>query len=173
MKKIVALFILIAVLSTVVLSWPTIRKNYFPEKEAEHMINKYYQSLINEEYKEAFDVLFLYDGENNHNENFSFETTLTKSQAKEFYMEKIAFLKDQDYTIKDYDITDVEYSDGHTFWHHLMLEVEVNGAKQKFHETAHLREEKLLIGEKEDPYAQFRNGKMKVRLEKPEEYAGF
>ncbi|SDM67821.1 hypothetical protein [Sediminibacillus halophilus] len=167
MKKVVALFILIAILSTIVISWPTIRKNYFPEKEAEHLINKYYQSLINEEYEEAFDVLLLYDGEGNGTDVFSFDTTLTKEQAKDFYMEKIAFLKKQDYTIKDYNITDVEYADGHTFWHHLMLEVEVNGTKQKYHETAHLREEKLLIGEKDDPFVQYRDGRMKVKLEKP------
>ncbi|QTM98257.1 hypothetical protein ERJ70_02355 [Sediminibacillus dalangtanensis] len=168
MKKGIALFIFIAVTVILIFSWPNIRKNYFPEKEAEHLIKQYYQSLIQEDYEKAFDVLFLQDKEEDADEDFSMGTTLTKAQARDFYMEKIAFLKEQNYAIKDFNITDVEYSDGHTFWHHLMLQVEINGAKKRLHETVFMREGKLMIGEKEDPYARFRDGKMKIEIKKPE-----
>ncbi|SDM24457.1 hypothetical protein [Sediminibacillus halophilus] len=164
MKKVVTLIIFVAVLVILIFSWPNIREKFFPEKEAEHMINEYYNSLINEDYEDAFKVLYLYDYKKNSNEFLSTGTTLPKEQAKDFFMEKIAYLKEQNYIIKDYKIKNVEYSDAHTFWHHILLKVEVNGKMKEFNEVAEIWKGKLLIGEREDPYARFRDGKMKIKI---------
>ncbi|QTM98923.1 hypothetical protein ERJ70_06170 [Sediminibacillus dalangtanensis] len=131
------------------------------------MINHYYQSLINGKYEDAFDVLYLYDYQENTNEHLSTGTALTEAEAKDFYMKKTAFLKEQNYAIKDYEISEVEYADGHTFWHHISITAEVNGKREEYHEIAQIWKGKLLVGEREDPYVRFRDGKMNITLQTP------
>ncbi len=131
------------------------------------MINHYYQSLINEEYEEAFEVLYLYDYQENTNEYLSTGTKLTKAEAKDFYLKKTAFLEEQNYALKGYEISEVEYGDGHTFWFHILVTAEVNGKKKEYHEIAHIWKGKLLVGERDDPYVRFRDGKMNITLQTP------
>src|SRR5699024_8149163 len=86
------------------------------EKRAEGAIKAYYEALMNDDYKTAFEKLYLYD------EDFFSPTTLTTAEAKDVFLEKTAILMEQGYHLKNYAITEVEYEDGHSFWHHLTVE---------------------------------------------------
>ena len=46
-----------------------------------------------------------------------------------------------------------------------MLEVEQNGQKFEWNEVAEIYAGKLLIGEKDDPYTKYRDGKMDFEIE--------
>ncbi|SHG23235.1 hypothetical protein [Ornithinibacillus halophilus] len=157
--------ILLLIILIVTIAWLFIRKTFFPELEAVNMINTYYQSIIDEDYDEAFEQLYLFDyNEPDENANIKAGTNLRKSEAREFYLKKINYLKDKNYRLKDYEIVEVEYADGHSFWHHIELEVEVNGKLYNWHETASIYEGKLMIGEREDQFAKYRDGKMNISL---------
>lgn len=93
--------------------------NSINEKRAESAIKKYYQSLIDENYEGAFNELYLYDEDFNDG-----PTSLALDEAQTIYLEKVNALQDQSYKIKGYEISEVEYEDGHLFWHHLSIEVE-------------------------------------------------
>ncbi|TFB14144.1 hypothetical protein E3U55_14620 [Filobacillus milosensis] len=62
----------------------------------------------------------------------------------------------------------MEYADGHTFWHHINLQVELNGQVFEWTETTELYKDKLLIGGRDDKYLKFRDGKMNFNLAKEE-----
>ena len=49
------------------------------------------------------------------------------------------------------------------------LEVEQDGQKFEWNEVANIYEGKLVIGEKDDPYAKYRDGKMNFEIEKLKE----
>lgn len=104
--------------------------NFIEEQKAEHVIKDYYEAIIDEDYEKAFEQLQLYDydaktGDGHYTEG----TTLTHEESKKFYLKKIKALKEKKYKIKDYEIIDVEYEDGHSFWHHIKLKVEQDGQK--------------------------------------------
>lgn len=116
---------------------------------------------MDEDYEKAFEQLYLYDYESKTEDSKLVEgTTLTDEEAKVYYLKKIGVLKEQNYKLKDFEIAGVEYEDGHSFWHHIKLEVEQNGQKFEWNEVADIYKGKLLIGEKDDWFAQYRNGKM-------------
>jgi hypothetical protein len=81
-------------------------------------------------------------------------------------------LKKQNYKLKDFEIDEVEYADGHTFWHHIKLQVELNGQVFEWMEVAEIYKEKLLIGGRDDLYVKFRDGKMNFDIEKEVEVDG-
>lgn len=139
--------------------------NTIEEKNAKGIIIAYYQAIIDEDYEKAFDQLKPYDynvktGEGHYTEG----TTLSYKKAKEFYLEKINVLKEQNYKLKDFEIIDVEYEDGHSFWHHIKLEVEQNGHTFEWNEVADTYEGKLIIGEQDDPFAKYRDGKINFEI---------
>lgn len=139
--------------------------NFREEKKAEGIIKNYYEAIIDGDYEKAFEQLHLYDYDSNTEDSkLAKGTTLTDEEAKEFYLKKIDVLKEQNYKLKDFEILDVEYEDGHSFWHHIKLEVEKNGQKFEWNEIAEIYEGKLLIGEKDDPYTQYRDGKMDFEI---------
>ena len=141
--------------------------NFIEEKKAEGIIKNYYQAIIDGDYEKAFEQLHLYDYDSKTEDSKLAEgTTLSDEEAKAFYLKKIDVLKEQNYKLKDFEIVDVEYEDGHSFWHHIKLEVEQNGQKFEWNEVADIYEGKLLIGEKDDPYAKYRDGKMDFEIEK-------
>lgn len=136
------------------------------EQNAENIINVYYQAIINEDYEIAFSKLYLYDNDAYEKNNYpGYGTILTNKEAKEVYLKKIEYLKKQNYKLKDFEIVEVEYEDGHSFWHHIKLEVELNGKQFEWEEVALLHKGKLLIGMKDDIYANYRDGKMNVDLD--------
>jgi hypothetical protein len=134
------------------------------EQKAESVIKNYYQAIIDEDYEKAFEQLYLYDYDPKEN-NISDDTTLSDEEAKVFYLKKIDFLKEQNYELKDFEIVEVEYEDGHSFWHHIKLEVQQNGQNFEWTEVADIYQGKLLVGERDDPYAKFRDGKMNFEIE--------
>ncbi|WP_156291879.1 outer membrane protein assembly factor BamD [Oceanobacillus salinisoli] len=143
------------------------------EQKAEGMIKDYYQAIIDEDYEEAFEQLHLYDYDTKTEESkLSAGTTLSNEEAKEFYLKKIEVLEEQNYKINDFEIGEVEYADGHTFWHQIKLQVELNGQEFEWTEVADIYDGKLLIGERDDPYAKNRDGKMNFDIEKEVENDG-
>lgn len=139
----------------------------FNEKMAENIINDYYQAIINEDYEKAFSKLYLYDNDVYEGNNYSGNSTiLSNKEAKEVYLKKIEYLRKQNYELKDFEIVEVEYEDGHSFWHHIKLEVELNGKKFEWKEVALLHLGKLLISKKDDIYAKYRDGQMNVEMDK-------
>ncbi|MEQ6391075.1 hypothetical protein RZN22_17460 [Bacillaceae bacterium S4-13-58] len=159
------LLMLIATL-TITLSGCNFIEKQMEEQKSEKIIEAYYQSIIDENYEKAFQQLYLYDYDpEKTNQNKSNGTNLSKEEAKEFYLKKIEFLKNQNYKLTDFEIEEVEYADGHTFWHHIKLEVEQNGKKIEWSEVADIYEEKLLVSSKGDPYVKYRDGKMNFEIE--------
>lgn len=140
--------------------------NFIEEKKAENTIKIYYQAIIDEDFEKAFEQLYLYDYESKSEDSKLVEgTTLSDEEAKAFYLKKVDILNEQNYKLIDFEIVDVEYEDGHSFWHHIKLEVEQNGQKFEWNEVADIYEGKLLIGEKDDPFAKYRDGKMNFEIE--------
>ena len=161
--------IVVIILLIVAFSWLGIRKTFFPELEAERLINKYYQAIIDEDYEKAYQYLYIYDQEKIDSEGSrSAGTSLTETEAKQFYHSKISFLKEQNYRVKDYKIVEVEYEDGHSFWHHLVLEVEIDGEIYHKKELAFLQNERLMIGEQDDLFAPYRDGRMNISIAEAE-----
>lgn len=144
--------------------------NFIEEQKAEGIIKDYYQAIIDEDYEKAFEQLHLYDYDTKTEDSKLAEgTTLSDEEAKAFYLKKIDVLKEQSYKLKDFEIADVEYEDGHSFWHHIKLVVEQNGENFEWTEVADIYEEKLLVGERDDPYTKYRDGKMNFEIKELEE----
>ena len=144
--------------------------NFIEEQKAEDIIKDYYQAVIEEDYEKAFKQLHLYDYDTETEDSKLVEgTTLSDEEAKAFYLKKTDFLKEQNYKLKGFEIVEVEYEDGHSFWHHIELEVEQNGEVFEWTEIADIYEGKLLLGERDDLYAKYRDGKMNFELEELEE----
>lgn len=55
---------------------------------------------------------------------------------------------------------EVEYEDGHTFWHHIKLEVEKDGQTFERDEVADIYKRKVVIGGREDLYSTYRDGNL-------------
>ncbi|WP_240035107.1 hypothetical protein [Neobacillus notoginsengisoli] len=140
--------------------------NFFEEQKAKSIIKDYYQAIIDEEYEKAFEQVHLYDVDSKTGDgHFTDGTTLSYEEAKVFYLEKINILKEQNYKLEDFKIEEVEYEDGHSFWHHIKLMVDQDGQKFEWNEVAEIYEGKLVIGEKDDPNAIYRDGRMKFEIE--------
>lgn len=58
----------------------------------------------------------------------------------------------------------MEYEDGHSFWHHLEVEGEINGEPFVMKENAIIVDGKLVIGSSEDPFVEYRDGKMEIEF---------
>ncbi|MFJ7976642.1 hypothetical protein ACIQZI_13205 [Peribacillus sp. NPDC096379] len=103
------------------------------EQKAKSVTKNYYNALKDEGYGEALEQLYLYDyTEDRHPTD---GTTLSEEEARKFYLWKIDYLKEQNYKIKGYEIENIRYEDGHTFFlkFHLMLSKMgkvLNGQKQ-------------------------------------------
>ncbi len=148
-----------------VLAWVGFENAFFNEKKAERLIHSYYKAIIEEDYDKAYKKLYIYDREHiDKNNNIKAGTSLTDDEAKAYFEEKIAYLKKQNYRLLDYQITGVEYEDGHSFWHHVKLNVEIDGERQTYEETADVVNGKLMIGERDDRFAKYRDGKMKINI---------
>lgn len=136
------------------------------EQKEKRLITKYYQALIDEEYEKAFELLYLYDYDPETEDSKLIEgTAMSGEEAKKFYLKKIELLKEKNYKMKDFQIGEVEYEDGHAFWHHLKVIVEMNGETFEWTEVAHTYKDKLLIGGRDDPYIYYRDGNMNFDIE--------
>lgn len=128
------------------------------ERKAEQAVNTYYDALIEKDYKKAFKELFLYDDSEVISDRTFIETKLSSDEAEKIFLEKIAYLEKQNYEVTDFNI-EVEYEDGHSFWHHVEVEGFVNGEPFLFNEVVFFDTGKLIISS-EDPYINYRNGDM-------------
>lgn len=135
--------------------------NSLEENKAEKTIGNYYSALIEKDYVEVFNELYLYDDE----ENIFAGTKLSGIKAKKFFLEKIKFAEKQDYKLVGFKILGVEYEDGHSFWHHVEVKGERNGKAFILDEIVILDNGKLIISS-EDPSIDYRNGNMNVELKK-------
>lgn len=118
------------------------------------VIKKYYNALIEEDYEKAFQYVHAYD------ENYTDGTNLSRREAKELYLQKTDWLKEQDYRVKDFEIEEVEYEDGHSFWHHITLEVEKDGQTFERAEVADIYKRKVVVGGRDDSYSTYRDGNL-------------
>jgi hypothetical protein len=165
-KRIIKSVLIIALIVLIItFAWNGIRKTFFPELEAERLIHKYYEAIIDEKYDKAYSYLYIYDRKHiDKVGSISAGTSLTEEEAKQFYQQKIDYLKQHDYRVKDYRISEVEYADGHSFWHHLEIEVELSGETQVVREIVHFQNGGLLISDQGDPFAKYRDGRMKFKI---------
>src|SRR4051795_9284210 len=69
--------------------------NFIAEQKAKSVTKNYYNAIIDEDYEEAFEQLYLYDY--NEGKHATEGTALNKEEAKEFYMLKTNYLKEQNY----------------------------------------------------------------------------
>ena len=129
------------------------------EKKAERVINAYYGALFEQDYKKAFRELALYDDSDVIFDRSFVGTKLSSDEVEKIFLEKVAYLEEQDYKVTDFNI-EVEYEDGHSFWHHVEVEGFVNGESFLFDEVVFFDVGKLIISS-EDPYISYRNGDMK------------
>ncbi|WP_054753631.1 hypothetical protein [Piscibacillus salipiscarius] len=118
---------------------------------------------MDQDYEEAFELLYKYD-EKTPTEG----TVLKEEEAKSFYLEKINKLKEYHYKLKDYDIINIRKEDGHTSFAEMILTFEVDGQEHEVSETIDEWNGKAWIIESEDPFVNFRNGKMGFDLENAE-----
>ena len=125
------------------------------EKKAEKAIHTYYDALLEDDYDTAFKGLFLYD------KGITTPTALTRSETKTVFEQKIAYIESRGYKVTDYHVRGVEYEDGHTFWHHIDVVIDVNGQRKLLKETAFYQNGKLSVSG-EDPMIEYRDGKMDV-----------
>ncbi|WP_416150132.1 hypothetical protein ACM26V_03835 [Salipaludibacillus sp. HK11] len=94
---------------------------------------------MDENYQEAFDQLFLYDDTSYH---LTDGTSLGTGEAQELYMEKISYLKDINYKVQGFEIDNVRYEDGHTFFLELTITVARDGEVHEYAETIDIWEDK-------------------------------
>lgn len=127
---------------------------FFPELRAEMVINKYYKALIEEDYEKAFQYVYTYD------EHYTDGINLSRREAKELYLQKTEWLQEQNYRVKDFEIKEVEYEDGHSFWHHITLEIEKDGQTFERAEVADIYKRKVVIGGRGDVYSAYRDGNL-------------
>ncbi|MEO4052695.1 hypothetical protein [Solibacillus sp. CAU 1738] len=130
------------------------------ERQAQQLIENYYNAMKERQYEIAFDQLYIFDDHYTDGPSF-----LSEQEAKNLFNKKINILEEQDYYIKDFEIVNVEYEDGHSFWHHINIVVEQKGQRYEWEEVAQMYEGKLIVDGKNDPYVQYRNGQMNVNFE--------
>ncbi|ENH96131.1 hypothetical protein J416_12457 [Gracilibacillus halophilus YIM-C55.5] len=129
---------------------------YPPENKAKNLTRDYYQALINESYEKAFNSLHLYNPE-----EFDDKVTLSDKEAEKFYMKKISVLEENNYHVKDFEITYMQQEDGHTFYPNVKIEVEVNSKTYEYEEKISITSnDKVRVVESNDPFIKYRNGVM-------------
>lgn len=163
-RSIVFLKITILIFLAFALSFMLAGCNFISEQKEKSITKDYYNALIEEDYEEAFEKLYLYDY--NENKHATEGTLLNKKEAKEFYMQKINYLKEQKYKVKDFEIQNIRYEDGHTFFLEIILNVEKNGEGFEYSETVDVWEGKAWILEEDDPFAVYRDGTMNFDIKK-------
>ncbi|MEW9108753.1 MAG: hypothetical protein AB2374_05340 [Cytobacillus gottheilii] len=139
--------------------------NSTEERKAEGLIKEYYQSMIDGNYEKAFEQLhlFQYDGRTD-DYKLDEEFSLSAEEAKEFYLKKVEISQEKGYQLINFEIGEVEYEDGHSFWHHIKLQTEHNGQEFEWNETASIYNGRLLIGG-DDPFQIYRDGRMNFDIE--------
>lgn len=142
------------------LSIPLIGCSNIEEQRAKKAMGKYYQSLMEKDYETAFKELYLYEEGTSNG-----EVSLTNEEAKTKFLEKTEYLKGENYKFKGFKITDIEYEDGNSFWHHVNVEVELDGENFNYEEQAFFHEGKLKVSG-DDPYIQYRDGNLNLELNK-------
>ncbi|WP_282154766.1 hypothetical protein [Cytobacillus gottheilii] len=139
--------------------------NSTEERKAEGLIKDYYQSMIDGNYEKAFEQLHLFQYDVKTDDyKLNEDITFSDEEAKEFYLKKVEISQDKGYTLTNFEIGEVEYEDGHSFWHHIKLQTEHNGQEFEWNETASIYNGKLLIGG-EDPFQIYRDGRMNFDIE--------
>ncbi|MCG3088446.1 hypothetical protein [Sporosarcina cyprini] len=128
--------------------------NNLLEQQAKNSINKYYKALKDQDYEEAYKQLYLFDKDVSEG-----KTSMSSKKAKSVFLDKTKNLEKENYRLVDFKINDIEYEDGHSFWHDIFITIEHNGSTFDYNETAFYHEGKLQISG-EDPFIQFRDGKM-------------
>lgn len=140
--------------------------NFIDEKKAEGVIRDYYQAIIDDDYEKAFELLKLYDYDVKTGDGFYKEgTTLSHEEAKAFYLEKVNVLKKYNYKLIDFEIIEVEYEDGHSFWHQVKLTAKQNGEEFEWNEVSIISDGKLVVGERDDSKALYRDGRMNFEID--------
>ncbi|WP_188208079.1 hypothetical protein [Alkalibacillus aidingensis] len=154
MKKVVFIIFLVPLFITLV------GCQFIEENRAKNITKGYYQALVNSDYEEAFDYLYLYDVAEDHSPTDG--TVLSESVAKQHYMDKVHYLEEQGYQVKDFEIEDIRYEDGHTFFLELSLFVEHGGETFEWAETVDIWDGEVWVIEKDDPFAIYRDGRLNI-----------
>ena len=128
--------------------------NALPEFRLKYMAENYYTAMMEGRYEDAFEQLYMYDGH-----YMDGPTKLAKQAAKEKFLQKTASLEEQKVAIKDFRLGEIEYADGHTFWLDVQLFMEKDGQLIERQDIVDEYEGKLIVNG-DDPFVDYRNGKM-------------
>lgn len=123
------------------------------EQKAEKMLATYYEGLINGDVEQSIKVLYLHD----QKENPSAGTNLAQDEAKNIVKNKMLQLEALEYRVLGYEISELEYEDGHSFWYHVRVRGEIAGEPFTYEDTIVPVEEKIAIAG-DDPFIYERNG---------------
>ncbi|MGM9949448.1 MAG: hypothetical protein ACI33P_04950 [Lysinibacillus sp.] len=128
--------------------------NAWAESRLKNMAETYYTAMMEGRYEDALEQLYMYD------EHYTDgPTELTKQEAKEQFLQKTAVLEEQGVAIKDVTLGEIEYEDGHSFWLHVQLVLEKDGQLMEWQDIVYEHEGKLIVSG-DDPFVDYRNGKM-------------
>ncbi|UCZ55090.1 hypothetical protein LGQ02_10345 [Bacillus shivajii] len=138
--------------------------NFIEEYKAKSAARDYYYALIQEDYDQAFEQLYLYDyiEEKHPTEG----TSLSDEKAKAFFMEKVEYLNERNYKVLDYEIENIRYEDGHSFVLEILLNVEQDGERVERSEIVDLWQGKVWVIEVDDPFSKYRDGRMNFDIKK-------
>lgn len=143
--------------------------NSLTEYNAKRIVKSYYNALMDENYQQAFEKLYLYDFVEEHHPIDG--TILSQDEAEAFFMKKIDYLNQQNYRIKNFEIDRFRYEDGHTFFLEVSVQVEQDGQSHKYSDTIDVWEGRVWIVNSEDPFVIYRDGKMNFDMgEEGEDY---
>ena len=120
--------------------------NALPEFRLKYMAESYYTAMMEGRYEDAFEQLYMYDGQ-------------YTNRAREQFLQKAAALEEKKMAIKDFTLGEIEYEDGHSFWLHVQLVMEENGQLMERQDIVYEHEGKLVVSS-DDPFVDHRNGKM-------------
>lgn len=149
MMKMRVLFTLLLVTTILVL----VGCNGMQEREAEKLMSVYYEALIDGDFEHSVEVLHLHDQVDNPYAGTSKDSNAAIAISKANFEQ----LENLGYQITSYEISALEYEDGHSFWHHVQVIGEMGSESFMYEDTVQLFEEKLVITS-EDPFVQYRNG---------------
>ena len=127
--------------------------NESQERKAEKTLATYYEGLIDNDYEQSIEVLYLHDKE----DDLYAGTSMAQGEAKEIMKKKMLQLEAVDYRVLSYEISELEYEDDHSFWHHVLVTGEIDGEQFIYEDTVTLVEEQLVITG-DDPLIHYRNG---------------
>lgn len=133
--------------------------NVMKSRKGEMTVQKYYEALKEENYKNAFQYVFLYDKDSSDLVSLKY----TEQQGKELYIERLNRLKkDKGYKVVEASARREVYRDDwwKEYYYNVELHIEIDGKINKYTETAKLNDNnELWVSSSQDKYSVLRDGR--------------